>query len=81
MGKNKSIIRQTQEKLNSKLRYGESKDLAKKEKRASEGIYSYSTRKTYIAKCSAFAKWARDNHGCRTIDDARKYVDTYRNNL
>ena len=77
MPKNKSIIRQVQETLEHKLRIGESKHLAKEQGVASEGIYSWSTYKNYLAKSCAFVKLAKEQHGCRTLDDARSYVDSY----
>ena len=81
MGKNKSIIRQVQEELNGKLCFGESRHSAKEEGIASRGIYSYGTRKTYIIKCCAFVKWAKGNYGCRTLLEARKYIDAYLQHL
>ena len=77
MPKNKSIIRQVSETLEAKLRFGESKYLAKKSKDTHSGIYSYRTHKTYLAKSCAFAKWAKERHRCRTLLDARRYVNDY----
>jgi len=77
MPKNKSIIHQVQETLNQKLCIGDKKHLAKQEGVASDGIYSWGTYNTYLAKGCAFAKWAKTHHGCKTLSDARNYVDTY----
>ena len=77
MSKNKSLIRQVQEVLQQKLCIGEQKHFAKKQGIASEGIYSWSTYRNYLTKGCAFVKWAKEHHGCRTLDDARKHVDTY----
>ena len=86
MPKNKSLVRQVQETLQSKLKIGESKHLAKKEGRMSEGIYSWNTYKTYRDKSNAFVKWAKSYHDnivdaeggkLKTLADCRKYVDIY----
>jgi len=77
MPKNKSIIHQVQETLRQKLCIGEQKHLAKQQATALGGIYSWGTYKTYLAKSCAFAKWAKENYGCRTLADARGYVDSY----
>ncbi|MCL2225087.1 MAG: hypothetical protein FWB96_09005 [Defluviitaleaceae bacterium] len=77
MPKNESIVRQVQEVLKSKLRIGEQRHTAKQEGVASDGIYSWSTYQNYIAKCCAFAKWVRENHGSKTPEEARAYVDAY----
>ena len=77
MPKNKSIIRQVQETLQQKLCIGKQKHLAKKQGVASDGIYSWSTYQNYLAKGCAFVKWAKEHHDCRTLEEARGYVDTY----
>jgi len=77
MPKNKSLVRQVQDVLNSKLRIGEPKHIAKKQGRAFEGIYSWGTYKNYLTKSCAFVKWAKVEYGVRTLADARVYVDTY----
>jgi len=77
MPKNKSIIYQVKETLTQKLCIGEKKHLAKQQGTASSGVYSWDTLKTYLAKSCAFAKWAKEQHGCKTLNDARMYVDAY----
>ena len=77
MPKNKSIVRQVHKVLQEKLCIGESKYVAKQQRIASEGIYSWSTYRNYLAKGCAFAKWAKEQHECRTLEDAREYVDAY----
>ena len=56
---------------------GESKYAAKQQRISANGIYSWSTYKNYLAKGCAFVKWVKEHHGCRTLGDARKYVDAY----
>jgi len=77
MPKNKSLVRQVQDVLDGKLRIGESKHAAKQLGTTADGIFSWSTYKVYLTKGCAFVKWARENHDCRTLADARKYVDAY----
>jgi hypothetical protein len=77
MPKNKSLIRQVHDTLNEKKRFGESKYEAQKQGTSRDGIYSYSTFKTYLAKGCAFAKWVRENHDCKTLADAHAFVDPY----
>ena len=77
MSKSKNIIHQVKETLSQKLRIGEQKHLAKQQGGASDGIYSWGSYKTYLVKCCAFVKWAKDYYGCRTLADARNYVNSY----
>jgi len=77
MRKNKSLVRQVQDVLKSKLRIGEPKHLAKQDGTASDGIYSWSTYENYLAKCCAFVKWAKEEYGVCSLTDARQYVDIY----
>jgi len=56
MPKNKSLIHQVRETLDQKLRIGEKKHLAKQDGTASDGIYSWGTYNTYLAKGCNFAK-------------------------
>ena len=77
MSKNKSIIYQVKETLEQKLCIGESKHLAKQQGAAGDGIYSWGTYNTYLAKSCAFVKWTKEQHGCRTLTDSRAYVDNY----
>ena len=40
-------------------------------------IYSKSTFNTYLDIGTHFANWAKDNFGCKTLDDARPHVGAY----
>jgi len=77
MPKNKNIVYQVKEVLQQKLKIGESKHLAKQQGVASDGIYSWSTYKNYHTKGRAFARWAKEQYGCKTLNEARKYVNVY----
>lgn len=73
----KSLVLQVQEALESKLKIGHSKHQDKILGIADKHIYSWSTFQTYMKHCNYFAKWAKAEHGCKTLDAARPYVDEY----
>ena len=77
MPKNKSLTRQVYEVIGAKLRIGGQKHLDKQQGTSSESIYSWNTNKTYISKCVAFVKWAKEKYSCRTLEQARSYVNAY----
>lgn len=73
----KSLVRQVQESLQSKLSAGDSKHLDKRNNATGEKIYSYNTFRTYQKHSCAFAKWAQQEYGCKTLADCRPHVDEY----
>ena len=86
--KKKSIIYQVKERINAMDAMGESKYAAKMESLRSgsapgghidygDKIYSYRTKEAYLDRCCRFAKWARSEHSCQTLEEARKYADEY----
>ena len=86
--KKKSIIYQVKERLNAMDAMGQSKYAAKIVALRSgdapgghidygDKIYSFRTKEAYLDRCCRFAKWARQTHGCQTLDEARKYADEY----
>lgn len=78
--KNKlSLVGQVTRELQSQLAAGEGRDKrADKSARDTTGrIYSYSTVKTYIKHCCNFVRWARAEHGCRTLDDCRPFASDW----
>lgn len=80
MGSRKSLIRQISERLHSFKAYGQSKYEDKQNndgKPCKDKIYSISTMKAYHESCCQFAKWAKETHNCRYIDDAKQYVSEY----
>ena len=70
----KSLIRQTQERLDSMLAIGESKHQDKKIDLTKRKIYSWSTYKSYLQQCCQFVRYCRDNHHCKNLADCRQYV-------
>ena len=76
--KNKeSIIRQVDNRLTAALAIGESRYQGKRDGTAKGKIYSWGTINTYRAQCCRFARWARSERGCRTLEDARPVAGDY----
>lgn len=75
----KSMVRQVQERLGGQLRIGQSKYEAQRAEKTQhpEGIFSYGTFRTYLKHCNYFAAWAKETHGCKTLEAARPYVDEW----
>lgn len=73
----KSLVRQVQESLQSKMAAGQSKHLDKRTNSTGEKIYSYNTFRTYQKHGCAFVKWVQQEHGCKNLTDCRQYVDEY----
>lgn len=70
----KSLIRQTQERLDSMLAIGESKYEDKKTDLTKRKIYSWNTYKSYLQHCCQFVRYCRDNYHCKNLADCRQYV-------
>lgn len=70
----KSLIRQTQERLDSMLAIGQSKYEDKKLDLTERKIYSWNTYKSYLQQCCQFVRYCRDNHHCKNLADCRQYV-------
>lgn len=75
--KNKSIIQQVKESLDSQLAIGSSKHADKLAGCLESRIYSWDTYRAYLRHACDFTKWAKQEHGCRTLDDCRKYAAEY----
>ena len=68
------MVRQVQNKFQRMLSIGESKHAAKADGTLQDGIFSWGTYRTYQKHCCYFARWAKSEHGCKTIESAREYV-------
>lgn len=79
MAKRGSLVYQISQELQSQLRIGEKKREAKAAERTNypQGIFSYRTLEVYTEQCCRFARWAKEEHGCRTLDDLRQCVPEY----
>jgi len=72
-----SMVKQVQSSLDSKLAIGSSKYQAKSLGIFQNHIYSWETYRSYLKHGCYFAKWAKKTHGCKTLEQARHYVDEY----
>lgn len=73
----KSLTRQIEEKLKSKLAIGESRHQAKQQGEAQAKIFSYSTLTNYMTNCNRFADFCKKEHGCKTLEQCRSHIDEY----
>lgn len=81
---NKSLIQQVKENLDSKLAIGQSKYLAKLENKHTEGIFSWSSYRSYVKFSCTFVKWAKAQpidtalgHKPRTLDECRIFAERW----
>ena len=72
-----SLTYQIKEKLGDKLCIGESKHAAKALGINQNGIYSWSTYKSYMKHCNYFANYCKQEHGCRTMAECRPYANEW----
>lgn len=73
----KSLIRQVQDKLLSKMAAGDSRHLDKADGITGEKIYSYGTLDAYMQQCCSFVKFAKSEHGAKTLVDCRPFVNEF----
>lgn len=73
----KSLVKQAEEVLTGKLQIGESKNEAKHLGVACDGIYSWSTYKGYLSICCRFLTDCKEQHGCKTLSEARQYANEW----
>lgn len=73
----KSLIRQVQDKLLSKMAAGDSRHLDKADGITGEKIYSYGTLDAYMQQCCSFVKFAKSEHGAKTLEDCRPFVNEF----
>lgn len=80
MSKNKSLKFQAIAKLQKMAAYGTSKhqDKAQNGGKPMLGkIYSHSTMENYQAAAVQFTTWAKEAHGCRTLEEAQAHTGEY----
>lgn len=80
MGHRHSITKQAADTFRAMKAFGDSKhdDKARNNNKPDQGkIYSMDTMDNYISTGVRFAKWAREEHGCRDLPDAREHVAEY----
>lgn len=72
-----SLVFQLQKELEKKLAIGESKFSDKKAGETKEKIYSWSTFKAYLKHGAYFLNWAKEQHGVRTLDEAKPFINEW----
>lgn len=76
--KNKeSLVKQCENVLLGKLKIGESKHNDKILGITDSHIYSWETFKGYLQIGCRFLTYTKENHGCKTIEEARQYADEW----
>ena len=73
----KSLIKQVEDKLLSKMAAGESRHFGKQENIAEAKIYSYGTLNAYMQQCCEFVNFAKTEYGVKTLDECRPYVNDF----
>ncbi len=81
---NKSLKQQVKERLDSKLKIGESKYLAKLDGTYTDGIFSWDTYRSYLKHGCYFVKWCKDQgidpilgHKPRTLEECRAFAERW----
>ena len=72
-----SITYQISQEYKSMEAFGESKHQAKKTDETRGKIYSFDTMKDYIRAGTAFGRYCKEKHNCKTIAACRAYVEEY----
>ena len=74
----KSLTRQVQEVLQSKLHAGDSKHLDKHSTTGTESkLYSFSTFRTYLNIGVKFTQFCKEQYGCKTLEQCKPYITDY----
>lgn len=73
----KSLTRQIEETLKSKLAAGQSKHLAKQQNETQGSVFSYSTLKSYMTQCNHFANYCKAEHNAKTLEQCCTYINEY----
>lgn len=80
----KSLIQQVKERLDSKLKIGESKYLAKIDGTYLEYIFSWDTYHSYLKHCCYFVRWCKKQdidpalgHKPRTLEECRVFAEKW----
>jgi len=77
MPKIPSLVKQVQNVLDSKVKFGYSKHADKIKGITAGHIYSRNTYKSYLKHGCYFVKWAKTTHGCKNLDSAKPFINEY----
>lgn len=75
--KRTSLIRQVQEALGAQLAIGVSKRNDRLSGCQASRIYSWETYRVYLRHSCDFVRWAKDQHGVRSLEEAKWYAAEY----
>lgn len=76
--KNKlSLVGQIKARFDEQLAIGQSKHLDKLYGSTQDKIYSWETYRAYVKHANYFAKWCKENYGCKTLEQCRPYVNEW----
>ena len=74
----KSLTRQVQEALQSKLHPGDSRHIDKHSPAGMESkLYSFSTFRTYLNVGVKFTQFCQKNYGCKTLEQCKPHIADY----
>lgn len=73
----KSLIKQVEERLQSKMCIGRSKQLDKAHHDTAERIYSFQTFKNYQNCCCKFVTYCKEQHGAKNLEECHTYINEY----
>lgn len=72
-----SLAFQIKSEFDKMLSIGESKYQDKILDRTQNKIYSWETYRTYMKHCNYFTNWAKENHSCKTLEQAKPFINQY----
>lgn len=72
-----NLTKEIQDRFDSMLAIGRSKHKDKLAGATADKIYSWNTYRTYLKHANYFAKWCKEQHGCRTLAECRPYADEW----
>ena len=72
-----NLIYEIKQRFDEKLAIGQSKHEDKKLGLTKDKIYSWETYRAYLKHANYFAAYCKEQHGCKTLDECRQYVDEW----
>lgn len=73
----KSLVKQINDVLTAKMSAGRSKHEDKQAKDTAEHIYSYETLRGYMKQANYFAKYCKERHKAKTLEDCKRYINEF----
>lgn len=73
----KTLTEQVDDRLKSKIRFGQSKHADKDGGEHKKYIYSFGAYHDYTQACYKFVKYCRENRNCKTLQQCRDYINEW----